>query len=84
MMRSIVTLIGLSLLALNARADDRGAAKEEPSATAPTAECIKLGRGKGLSGAAYDTFLRECITARSKADANPAGIPKNINKSCSG
>lgn len=53
-------------------------------AGAPVAECIKQGRDKGLSGAAFDTFLRECVTARSKGGNNPAGVPKDITPSCSG
>ncbi|HSO07871.1 MAG TPA: hypothetical protein VLW45_11565 [Pelomicrobium sp.] len=58
--------------------------KAQTPSVAPTTECIKLGRDKGLSGEAYDTFLRECITARSKAESNPAGVPKDITRSCSG
>ncbi|MFZ5558052.1 MAG: hypothetical protein ACOZDY_15260 [Pseudomonadota bacterium] len=61
------------------------AADKAPSqGAAPTAECIKLGRDKGLSGEAYDTFLRECITARAKTGQNPAGVPQDITRSCSG
>lgn len=80
MSRWVMGLIGAACAVPLALATDKAPA---PS-TAPTAECIKLGRDKNLSGEAYDTFLRECITARAKADANPAGIPKDITRSCSG
>lgn len=82
MNRWVIGLIGAAFAAPLALAADKD--KAPAPGVAPTAECIKQGREKGLAGEAYDTFLRECITARSKADSNPAGVPTNITRSCSG
>ncbi len=82
MKRWVIGLIGAVCATPLALAADKD--KAPAPSVAPTTECIKLGRDKGLSGEAYDTFLRECITARSKGDSNPAGVPTNITRSCSG
>lgn len=51
--------------------------------SSPVAECLRLASERGLSGAARDQFLRECVPARLKPGVpNPIAEPADPPVHC--